>query len=319
VLSGFLITSIILKNLHKSNFLIAFYGRRALRIWPIYYISLFSLILFNLVSPRPEPLDALPFFLTYTQNIQEYWFGIAPPFIHGFQHTWTLAIEENFYLFWPLLIYGFGQRSVLPLSVGVVAVSVVARGRGFGHFILLTQADGLGLGSLLAVIFSDSPNRFNSRKAQLSIVFICQALFSVGFAMIGTRLIAMTGACSKTWAASFKLFSINLFFCAVVGLIYIQAGRPWLKPLRWRVLVYLGEISYGLYLYHYMIFCSVRVLMESAGMELSWISNTTIFAASICTAACSWKWIEGPILWYKSYFIYEVAKIPINKQTITNQ
>ena len=233
VLSGFLITSIIIKNLHKPNFLIAFYGRRSLRIWPIYYIALIVVIIFNFISPGPEPLEGLPYFLTYTQNIQEYWFGIAPPFIHGFQHTWTLAIEENFYLFWPLLIYVFGPLAILSLGTPV-------------------------------------------------------------------------------WAASFKLFSINVFFFATVGLINLHAGAWCLKPLRWPALVYLGEISYGLYLYHYIILCSARILMESAGIQPAWWNNLALFAASLCTAACSWKWIESPILKYKDCFNYDPSPKPVN-------
>lgn len=308
VLSGFLITSIILKNVNQPNFLFAFYGRRALRIWPIYYLSLFALILFNFISPQPESLDGLPYFLTYTQNIQQFWFGQTPPFIHGFQHTWTLAIEENFYLIWPLLIHGLGRQSVLPLSVAVVACSVAARGLGFGHFILLTQADGLGLGSLLAVLLSQ--NIIHKRRLQIQL--LCLALFSAGFAAVGPRFFSIAGLDSPTWVASFKLFSINLCFFALVGLIHGQAGKWWLKPLRLRGLVYLGEISYGLYLYHYMILCSARIVIESASIRQSWLSDIAIFAASLCTAACSWRWLERPILRYKDHFNYDRTPLPQN-------
>ena len=311
VLSGFLITSIIIKNLHKPNFLIAFYGRRSLRIWPIYYIALIVVIIFNFISPGPEPLEGLPYFLTYTQNIQEYWFGIAPPFIHGFQHTWTLAIEENFYLFWPLLIYVFGPRAILPLSMIVVAGSVAARGLGFGHFILLTQADGLGLGSLLAMTFAGT-NRQAGHRSRLHLMLGSVALLAVAFAAIGPRLMAILSLGTPVWAASFKLFSINVFFFATVGLINLHAGAWCLKPLRWPALVYLGEISYGLYLYHYIILCSARILMESAGIQPAWWNNLALFAASLCTAACSWKWIESQILKYKDCFKYDPSPKPVN-------
>jgi peptidoglycan/LPS O-acetylase OafA/YrhL len=309
ILSGYLITSIILKNLDGPNFLAAFFGRRSLRIWPIYYLALAVVVGFNVVSPRPERLDALPYFLTYTQNIQEYWFGGEIPFIHGFQHTWTLAIEEQFYLVWPLLIVGLGRRAVLPMSIALVAISIVARGLGFGQWILLTQADGFGLGGLLAVAFADSA-RLDRSWSRYRVGFAVSGIAAAGFAAVGPKLLATIGIGSRLWSASFKLFAINVVFFSVVGLVSRYSGHRLLKPLRARLLVYLGQISYGIYLYHYILLCAIRTLLDHAGLGRPWWSDLGIFAATLGISALSWAYVERPILKLKDRFAYRTTPDP---------
>ncbi len=103
VLSGYLITRIILDHGTQTGFLARFYVRRSLRIWPIYYASILTLVLVNRWLPHRQAMDGLGNYLTYTQFIQHYWFGRPPWFSMYFAHTWTLAAEEQFYIFWPLL------------------------------------------------------------------------------------------------------------------------------------------------------------------------------------------------------------------------
>src|SRR5579883_2068808 len=130
VLSGFLITTIILSNTLGGQFFKGFYARRSLRIWPIYYLSLLAFALINPFLPRPYAIsDALPYYLTYTQNVHYYWSDTGP-FLRPFGHTWTLAIEEQFYLIWPLLIFLVGRRFVIPLTVIVTLAATAALAAG---------------------------------------------------------------------------------------------------------------------------------------------------------------------------------------------
>jgi len=303
ILSGYLITSIILKNLKEKNFLVAFYGRRSLRIWPIYYLALAAVVGFNWISPAPEATDGLPYFLTYTQNIQDYWFGSASPFIHGFHHTWTLAIEEQFYLVWPLLICVFGPRAVLPMSIVIVTISVGARAAGFGQWILLTQSDGFGLGGMLAVLLANR-DRLTRHWARYQVAFLGTGIAAIVFMAIGPKIMARLGLASPLWAASLKLFAINLFFFSLVALIACHPGHRWLKPLRARILVYLGQISYGIYLYHYILISTSRRLLEHAGLGRIWWTDPLVFIASLGLAALSWECVERPILKLKDRFSY---------------
>ncbi len=111
VLSGYLITTIILGHTLNPRFLISFYARRGLRIWPIYYLSLAGLVLLFQLLPLSGDLSEWPSYLTYIQGLSHYWSGREPTFPLAFQHTWSLAIEEQFYLFWPMLIGLVGRRA----------------------------------------------------------------------------------------------------------------------------------------------------------------------------------------------------------------
>src|SRR5438045_1329189 len=88
VLSGYLITSILLGHPPSREFLFAFYARRGLRIWPIYYFSLLILVMINPWVSEPGSLDGLPYSLTFTQFVPYYWSDAAPAFIPAFRHTW---------------------------------------------------------------------------------------------------------------------------------------------------------------------------------------------------------------------------------------
>ena len=106
VLSGYLITTIILDHQGQRGFLRNFYARRGLRIWPIYYIALFAVVATAPLVPRDRrpPLNGLGYYVTYLQNITLYQLRPPPEFHIAFDHTWTLALEEQFYLIWPALI-----------------------------------------------------------------------------------------------------------------------------------------------------------------------------------------------------------------------
>ena len=128
VLSGYLITAIILKNAGSPGFMTAFYARRSLRIWPIYYLALLVVLAINPQFRPPFSLRGLPFYATYTQGIQLYWFGKLPPFSPLFDHTWTLALEEQYYLIWPALVLIFGGRSVAPMAIVLSLLAIGALG-----------------------------------------------------------------------------------------------------------------------------------------------------------------------------------------------
>ncbi len=157
VLSGYLITSIILRHCDQPGFLIRFYARRSLRIWPIYYLALLVLVAINPMLPQPQPTTALPYYLTYTQNLWLYWTNATVPFLPEFDHTWTLALEEQFYVIWPALVLWAGRRRVVRLCLITVAIAYYSRTGflGWGPYserILIARCDGFALGGLLAAL-----------------------------------------------------------------------------------------------------------------------------------------------------------------------
>jgi peptidoglycan/LPS O-acetylase OafA/YrhL len=131
VLSGYLITAILIRHEGSPRLRRNFYARRGLRIWPVYYLTILALVIVGPWLPKPTNWSGLGYFLTYTQNLPFYWSGRVPPFSPYVAHLWTLANEEQFYIIWPLLVVMIGRRAVIPLALGLAAVSVWARARGF--------------------------------------------------------------------------------------------------------------------------------------------------------------------------------------------
>ena len=158
VLSGYLITKILLENADGRGMLVSFYARRGLRIWPIYYLSVLVLIAVNPLLDTSQPTDGWPYYLTYTQNIQYYAFREPPPDHVAFRHTWTLALEEQFYLIWPAVVLLCGRKRLIPACVAIAILAYLARAGGFfanqGYslYILPSRCDGFALGGLLAAL-----------------------------------------------------------------------------------------------------------------------------------------------------------------------
>src|SRR4051812_35171448 len=136
VLSGYLVTGLILRKSDSENFLLTFFLRRCLRIWPTYFLVLVSLVAYHTLIPNHSRLDGLPYYLTLTQNVQHYWGGEAPPFSANFFHTWSLSLECQFYLVWPLIVMRAGRRCLTLTAMALVVLPVVARAWGVSEYIL---------------------------------------------------------------------------------------------------------------------------------------------------------------------------------------
>ncbi len=307
VLSGYLITAIILDHGHSPRFLLTFYARRGLRIWPIYYLTLLFLVAINSRVAHPESLASLPYYLTYTQNLPLYWKGSAPS-LKAFDHSWTLALEEQFYLIWPGLVLLGRRKRIIPLCLGAIVLAVVAREGGylsrspFSERILIARCDGFALGGLLAATLGNpSVARFASPKARRGVWLA--ALGGTGYIAWGV-LEGGNGFLGLPTPArpSTTILAVGVMYCGLVGLVAIYAGSLALAPLRWRVLVYLGQISYGIYLYHYVIFW----LIDGGKFvqNPSWTIRAEKVGLTLIVASASWHLIERPILRWKDRIGY---------------
>jgi len=311
VLSGYLITSILLNNALSERFLLSFYWRRSLRIWPIYYLTLTVLVLTNPFLPTPGNLEDLPYYLTYTQEIPHAWAGREPTFPLAFRHTWTLAIEEQFYVFWPALLWTVGRKRLAVLASTLIGLAVVTRAFNLNQFILITRCDGLALGGLLAGLVGDRGQAYTMPAGDRA-RFTRLALGLAGLVALALVAERLFGACwwgliPTATSESLKKLGTNLVAFALVGIIVIHAGHPRLRCLRDRRLVYLGTISYGIYLYHHFLF----KLWENLATQFHWPENVAVdlikLSASISLAAFSWHFIERPILGLKERFCYKTA------------
>jgi peptidoglycan/LPS O-acetylase OafA/YrhL len=306
VLSGYLITSIILDNLHVDRFVLKFYMRRSLRIWPIYYLLLFVLLFLNEVVLRGPagaryPIDGLANYLTYTQNVQAYWFGAIPPFLapSWFVHTWTLAIEEQFYLIWPATVVLTGRRALIPVSLVFTALAVWARAFGFHQFLLLSQVDALALGGLLAALLA------NGEWVRSHVPMVRRGLSPVGIGAFVFLLWSHLPHHARSLAQNtWTMLAVNVLFFAAVGLAVIHTGRPLLAPLRLRALRYLGQISYGVYLYHVPVMHWLKPVILRALPRHDQLVNVLVLIPCFAVAVISWELVEKPLLRLKDRFRY---------------
>jgi peptidoglycan/LPS O-acetylase OafA/YrhL len=324
VLSGYLITTIILNNTLNDRFLLSFYIRRGLRIWPIYYLVLLALVFFYPLLPTRETLAELPYYLTFTQEIPRYQAAFGPTFPSAFRHTWSLAIEEQFYLIWPPLLWWLGKRRLPKIALALVGLAVVARTLNFSSFILITHCDGLALGGLLAGILRDLDRGSGSALRVRS----AMAAYAAGSAAVLGALIVLPILPEKSGLAivsavivtGLKPLAQNVLFFAIVGLVVLQAGSQPLAWLRDRRLVYLGTISYGIYLYHHFVFEICKLYERYYGWPRNLMCDFAKLGASIALAALSWKFIEQPVLLLKDRFGYEGAvSTPVKGPTTVDE
>ena len=299
VLSGFLITGLILRRDDDRRFLGIFYLKRSLRIFPIYYLTIGIVVAANLLRSTPMPMDGLPYYLTYTQNVQRYWFAETPPLRLSLFHTWTLAVEEQFYLIWPPLLCLVRRSMVIPLALAVTALAGWARWYGFDYTLLLTKCDGFALGGMLAALLSD-PGRAREWGSRLRAAFATIALVTLAFLVRATWLYGepiFWGANPEFGVSPVTVpLALNLLFFSVLGMVAVNASGPALAFLRFRPLCYIGEISYGLYLYHMIVFNVFHELSRKYSAVPTTLVVAAELAVSFALAMASWRFIEKPVL-----------------------
>ena len=242
VLSGFLITGILLDSVGKSGYYSRFYYRRALRILPAYYLLLLVLFGMRFVSfaPRHTSLAFLGLSFIYLSNMTPL-FGV--PMQYG--PLWSLAVEEHFYLLWPAAVRALRKRAFLIAAASIcvmeplLRIHALHRGGLWWWSYTWLFADGLALGALLAIF---ARSALATRKNLLIISGL-----SAAFA-------------SATWALSFAVprevgigiatTAVNCLALAVVSAILWLGTGPYRRLVNLRVLAFYGYISYGLYLIH---------------------------------------------------------------------
>jgi peptidoglycan/LPS O-acetylase OafA/YrhL len=308
ILSGYLVTTIILNKGNAANFYPVFQMRRVLRIWPLYYLTLAALVAVNAFLVRSTAIDALPNYLTFTQNIQRYWSDSVPPFKWYYIHTWSLALEQQFYLLWPLVIGLVGRKRLAVTSLALLAVSVTARALGYHWWLLIARCDGFALGSILALLFGDH-ERVQALDRLYRRGFLLGAGVALGFliATLPTSLpIDFDGEMSLS--PSLTILGFNLVYFSFIGLVLCYAGHPSLWLLRDPRLTYLGTISYGIYIYHPLVYLVVARVCGFLGLGEAWWIVLVKPAASVVLASLSWRYVERPILVLKDRFQYGPAR-----------
>lgn len=293
VLSGYLITGILLSS-RASRFqteLKRFYIRRTLRIFPTYQLTL--LILF--VAGVPSVTRYIFWHALYVSNIL---FVLKPQVAAPIVHLWTLSVEEQFYLIWPLLILVVPYKHLFRLILWAIGIGIgwkaliigMVGDHVAGGMPVISCLDSLAVGALLAYVEQDEKFRLKRQNiisgllAFGSAIMLIQVVMFITDSRIGFRLVT-------------AYLGPSLVFVWFVGKAAVGFTGWFGAVLDWRPLCYLGKISYGVYLYHYFMPDVVQSIISVLGFSQPGNLPVTLlaFALTVLTAALSWHLVEKPI------------------------
>jgi len=303
VISGFLIPTLILRERDRTGELSlrGFYARRSLRIFPPYYGLLLAFTLVLATVGRDARMAApffaeLPFYLTYTSN----W--IETSTMLGI--SWSLAAEEQFYLVWPP-IERFARRLALPiLGVFIVVNQLVTFRLVDGvlerlglHFDDLQMLQATFTPILLGVAVA------HALHAPASYARVRRAL---GHPIAPVVLLVLLFAlCNIPGSLTgWPRLSIQLTMAALVAACVVREDHALMPLLRLRPIVYVGTISYGMYLYHLIALHPVDLLLRRAGLEVPGLRFLACALLTIAIAGLSYRFFERPFLRLKERFAH---------------
>jgi peptidoglycan/LPS O-acetylase OafA/YrhL len=283
VLSGFLITGILLRARGQPRALRSFYARRFLRIFPLYYAVVIAVALVG----QPLMRATLGWNLAYLANFKLALLGgfPGPPV----SHLWTLSVEEQFYLVWPLVVLYAPRRPLLPLALSTLLIAPASRlvlllttGNATAAAVVTTSClDTLGAGAILAIA----------------------GRVPKGVAPFGLGLLAAVTALDGSWIdIAFRDTAYACTFAWVVQCGAEGVRGPVGRLLGCRPLVYLGTISYGIYVYHHVVPALVK--FPAYGLARTGL----VLALTIMLSALSFRFFERPINALKNRFPYGPAR-----------
>ena len=314
VLSGYLISDILLKNknkhinvsIPKMNIIKAFYIRRVLRIFPLYFGTIFFLYFISYKNSH----EIFPWLITFSSNIYQ---SIHNTYVGDFNHFWSLAVEEQFYLFWPWLIILIPTRHSEKIIFGLIGLSILTKIFLFIYFpdkwmansyFTLSCMHALGIGALISywnIYRKNLIDKISNLNVVLTSVVVYFTLHYIGYfykinwfhEIIDNLLFALMSATIINYASKNKFEG---------GFKYILENK---------FIVYSGKISYGLYVFHLFIpefFWSYLSGKIGMGITNKYTAFVVFYMITFVMAHISWKLMENPINNLKKYFPYLKAK-----------
>jgi peptidoglycan/LPS O-acetylase OafA/YrhL len=310
VLSGFLISNILIQQKEESdlnsrlNLIKKFIIRRSLRIFPIYFLCLLLLYIFNF----PDVRKYIIYFATYTSNFlifhQFSWNSLA--------HIWTLAVEEQFYLIWPVVIIFTPKKYLLTLTVSFIFFSTICNlitEQKYGYFakvLTFNCFSSFAIGGLYAYSLINEKSGDIIKKTIFSILPLAVILYILYEAGIHT--------------APLRLINSIISISIIILVAENRYGSIMSAIINNKVLTNLGKISYGVYLYHYMVptyYSMFLIYIEkklniynNPGMLMNqpYVIDVFQFLILILISSLSYYFIEIKILKLKKHFEYDTSK-----------
>lgn len=307
VLSGLLITGILLDTKQSKAYFKNFYARRCLRIWPLYYSALlFMFVIVPILRPaevsvifgaRSSPWWAYPFYL------QNFLIPIPTMATGLLGVTWSLAIEEQFYLVWPLVVRFCTESQLRRIAIAVICLSPALR-----YYLSLHQVniysntfcrlDGLMAGALLAMVIRSAS--FSQSK------FVLRAWVTF---LIAAPLALVIESYHARW------IGFSVIVAASISFVYLAlfSTQRWLRAiLTNRFLVYTGTISYGIYVLEKIPLDVGKILHLE---RHPFLALPLTIAATYALATLSWRLLERPFLRFKRFF----EPTPVSEAVAANE
>jgi peptidoglycan/LPS O-acetylase OafA/YrhL len=305
VISGFLITSILLNQKNTLNKSIwelfkNFIFKRALRLFPIYYLMIivmfgFSVFLGLWICDKGDEW----YYFTYTQNWLFYFKGWQSPLLN---HSWSLAVEEQFYLIWPIILLSVPKKHELKLILLLMFTGIIVRywlslthhGIGTIKGVTLSNFDTLGSGALLAYFIQYNVEHVNFFLKKYHMYFLIFALFG---SLLLTSLNVSNGLVLPLLV---NIMSVCFVFAC------FESVHNFMTPiLNLKLLQNIGKISYGIYLFHKPIPTFFGLLTSKLHIPLpdnKYFLFVIYLLITYLVALLSWKLIESPIGKLKNKF-----------------
>jgi peptidoglycan/LPS O-acetylase OafA/YrhL len=299
VLSAYLITELLLreKQLTGQLHVVAFYARRSLRIWPLYYLAVLGASFIPLFNSHQEfPSQYLAPFLLFVGNWSLMIYGwpltVATP-------LWSVSVEEQFYLFWAPMVARLTRRGIAwtaALLIGLANASrlyatVLHQGKGYIWASTFAHLDSIAAGILIALWLRDRSLALSTSMRALMITCGAACFFARGYFIVvpnGDQL-SITGTLVG--------YPAIVLGCAAMLIAFIGL------PVRSVSLRYLGKISYGLYVYHVPCLAVInRLFVATPGFGHVMVCLVLVFVMTVVVAALSYELFEKPFLKLKRRF-----------------
>jgi len=286
-----------------------YYVARLLRTGPPFYLSLLLGAVFGIEEVRTN------FFWLATFQANNYiaWLGYWPDAI---SHYWSLAVQEQFYFLWPLVVLAMPRRWFLPMMAAFIVF-----GLGFRMFCILGNTttlarwvtlfgcvDSFAVGGLVAYL---GQSQILARMWQSKTLLFAMPLIACACFFLGRAL--MTLPEGNVWLAlTEEVDAVFLAWVLAASLTGMKAGYA--RVLSWAPLVYMGKISYGIYVYHVFIIVLVSPLLVPYGMSEdhnAFGRIAILLALTLAVSSLSWHWVEQPFLAWKKAMASGHKPIPI--------
>ncbi len=317
VLSGFLITRILLQTRDAENYFFSFYARRFLRISPIYYVSLAVMflvvpVILPSISANMPSLSERLWYFAYLQN----WLNVFGQMSWSVMltHYWSLAVEEQFYLLWPLVIYFFAPRRVLQIIVAACAISVILRLTLIGIHVnpetlyrnTFTRMDTLLIGAAgCFVLQNESLVKLIRRHA---ILFSFVPLITL--AALRTQPFRTTAPTEVGFG--YTLIALSYAALLMAAVVTTGNGSMLQRVLGSSILRAISKYSYAAYLWHLLVRHLVEHLERNTLHILvpALLNIPLMMAATLALSALSYVAVERPFLALRHYFEPRPAREP---------